>query len=194
MVTISAARIKIGIGVVLLGLLPVGAFYGLMMTLAHRETFRAGLPGVARNSILHAYAGAETYWWLRRAGLNGPFAERVTIKLGYLNEWAEAIVKWPRDTTREAYKDLQNNFIGVVAMRSFENCSAMRVAVHRRSLISTLAANRAILWRSDDPRVPESLPKPLDVRLAVQQFKMDRKSIEQSAIAAIRNLPAVCST
>ncbi|MFM9939130.1 MAG: hypothetical protein ACKVP7_06505 [Hyphomicrobiaceae bacterium] len=171
---------------------PVAAFYVTMSTMARHETRRHGLPGHVSNGIQHAYAGAETYWWLRQFGLPASASEKTVLRLGYLNEWVEALLFVRRpDTTRELYKDLQNNFIGILAAQAVETCRTRQASSERLALIGQLAQERLVLWLSDDARVP-GLPQPLNVRLAISHFKANQASIRFVTVDAIAMHVAAC--
>jgi hypothetical protein len=154
------------------------AFYGTMNWAARFETDRSGTSPSARNSIQHAFAAAETYAALRIVYVPDAWAVSLAVNLGLLNEHAEAWFKWPRDTTREVYKDLHNNMIGIIAAQTAMHCA--RTPNARLRLIGQLAANQTLIWKSGDARVPD-LPQPLQLQLATARFTADRPEIERTA-------------
>jgi hypothetical protein len=165
-------------------------FYGSMNWAARHEADRRGLPSGARNSIQHAYAAVETYVALRRIGLSHPRAVHGTVWLGYLNEWAEAIFKWPGDSTAEVYKDLHNNLLGAIGGHVAEVCRGSFGSFNERlSGIGAMAERRQLAWRQTDSRVPP-FTGPLNVGQAIARHEADQQAIANTFLASIT--PADC--
>ena len=162
-------------------------FYTAASEAARLEANRSGLPPAARDGIRHAYAAAETYAWLRSAGIGRDTATEWIVHLALINEWVEAWFKWRRDTTAEVYKDLRNGVLGIAALRANEKCAGLGSPDDRLRFIGKLASARILLWSNADNRIP-TMPIGHDVSAAVEMFKSDRTAIEHDAASTVRDL------
>jgi hypothetical protein len=130
------------------------------------------------NSIRHAFAAAEAFAILRAIGLPSSYAEKMVVKLGFINEYVENYTKRRQDPTSEVYKDLFNNASGIVAARFSESCTDQGKAVSRLKLITWLAARHSLPYVDTDSQVPATLPGGANVRAAINRFKADKHLID----------------
>lgn len=161
-------------------------FYAYTERVATQEAARLGVP-YSRNSIRHAYAAALAYDLARTIGLPPARAEKLVLKLGYLNEYAEHYFKRRQDPTREVYKDLFNNLGGLEAARWAERCPA----ASGRQLVSLLAARQTLRYVHEDARIP-SLPSGADLRMAISRFRSDKSQIAATVHDGLSEMPLAC--
>jgi hypothetical protein len=165
-------------------------FFVSMQMLARDQATRLGLPG-SKNSIQHAYAAAETYAWLRMLGLGKDSSVEVVIRLGYLNEVAENRILRIDGSTAEIYKDLNNNYSGLLTAAWLELCTA-RGPTARLLAIGALAKENAIFYFANDKRIP-TLPRPPDLSAAIAQFELDRDAISSRLNGDLQRIVPACT-
>lgn len=161
-------------------------FYSHTGQVATAEASKLGLR-YSRNSIRHAYAAVRAYNLARVIGLPPARAEKLVLKLGYLNEYAEHYFKRRQDPTREIYKDLFNNLGGLKAARWAEQCPS----VTGRDLVFRLASMKTLRYTYEDARIP-SLPAGADLTSAIGRFRQDKDEIARTVEQSLITLTPEC--
>lgn len=146
------------------------------------ETTRLALPAYAANGLRHSLAAADTYAALRMVAIPAARAARLVERLGQLNEYKEYYGRPARrrDPTREIYKDLYNNAVGILAAALLDDHGHLE-ASDRLALLGQLTVRRVVLHTFADARVPElpdgNRPETSDLSTALLSFKRDRPVI-----------------
>lgn len=153
------------VAILLAVILPPAVFYGWFEVQSRVTADRHALDAGYANALKHAEAAATLYSALRLIGASDRTSERVVVKLGILNEYAEMYVKLGRkDSTLEMMRDLHNNMVGI-AVAKWRNGTA---ADHRgRSEQLVALAHAGVLLQSQD-----------DVRLSPEETRRAKQGVE----------------
>jgi hypothetical protein len=187
--TIAAARPKrtslCAMAVVLAAIVPPATFYGWFELHSRITADQHALEAGYANALKHAEAAATLYSILRLVRASDRASERVVVKLGILNEYAEMYVKLGRkDTTLEMMRDLHNNMVGISVARARDR--RMRSELGSRSEQLVALAKAGVLLRSDDD-VDLSLEEKrrakqsVDIKRAISWFDQNKAMIEERA-------------
>lgn len=156
------------------------------------EARRIGLPVDAGNGLRHALAAADTYALLRTLGFSVDRTARVVERLGQANEYKEFYLRSRRrrDPTREIYKDVYNNTVGIFAAVRLEAEGKLSSA-ERIAFLGRMTVQRVVLHVFTDPRIPDfpegSRPEASDLDLALTTFKRDGARNYAPMIEALAN-------
>lgn len=154
------------------------------------ETRRLGLPAYAANGLRHSLAAADTYAVLRLTGLSSARAANVTEKLGVLNEYKEYYFRpvRRRDPTREIYKDLHNNVVGILSAEKLEGEGRLSSA-DPVAFLGQMTANNVVLRHFSDARVPDfpdgGRPEASNLALALDRFRRERRGMREAIPIAL---------
>lgn len=186
---------RVLISVVLLGIVGVvvaSLGYRWFDRKAYDAVVESGMPVSMANGVKHAYTAGELYALMRSVGMGHGFSQDAVLWFGELNEYAERLVKRPRDTTAEVGKDLHNNFIGIEAAHWYLSHGQQAIFDDRLSVVLVLAQQQVVA------SVPEQvssgysvIAKPSrmpDVRKAIMWFEDNRDVIAVRVDSALNAL------
>lgn len=127
---------------------------------AKKEVQKRDLPEISANAIKHTYAASLVYSGLRSIYFSTDKAKNITIFLGKVNEVAERIFKFPKDSTLEMMKDLENNLIGICAARWLEENSDNPLTQDRLDFIGILAEKKHLILSPEEIILPPEEKEP----------------------------------
>lgn len=176
----------------IVGVVVVSLGYRWFDRKAYDAVVGSGMPASMANGVKHAYTAGELYAVMRSVGVGHGFSQETVLWLGELNEYAEKLVKRPRDTTAEVGKDLHNNFVGIEAARWHLAHGKKTVFEDRLAVVLALAQTHVVA------AVPEQvssgysvIAKPSrvpDVGKAIMWFEDNRDVIAVRVDAALEGL------
>lgn len=181
-----------GLGKVLIVFLLLGGIAAISTNAAFKhfavqESKAQGLPLSTENSIKHAYAASQCYVLLRFFGVNSSLSLEAVLLLGKVNEIAELLIKFGKseDSTQEIYKDMHNNFAGILVAQWIEENPNSES--NHLSLIGFLASQRELILASADvvlnhQKAAGFWKKFID---ADQQFKETKTEIKVKVLGAL---------
>ena len=170
---------------------PPATFYGWFELHSRVIADRHALDGGFANALKHAEAAAALYAGLRLIGASDRTSERVVIKLGILNEYAEMYIKLGRkDSTLEMMRDLHNNMVGIAVAKWRNGAAADRRG--RSEQLVALARAGVLLQSQDDVRLsPEEMHRArqsADLAWATTWFNQNKAAIEKRAMQALADM------
>jgi hypothetical protein len=185
--TIAVARRKrtslCAMAVLVAAIVPPATFYGWLELHSRITADQHALDSGYANALKHAEAAATLYSIFRLVGTSDRVSERVVVKLGILNEYAEMYVKLGRkDTTLEMMRDLHNNMVGISVARARDRGTSSDLG--SRSELLVALARAGVLLRSEDD-VSLSLEEKrrakqsTDIKWAISWFDQNKAMIEK---------------
>jgi hypothetical protein len=169
----------------LLLIVPPATFYGWFEYRSRVVTDHHALGAGYADALKHAEAAATLYSILRLIGASDRTSERVTIRLGIINEYAEIYVKLGRkDSTLEMMRDLHNNMVGIAVAKWRNNTGADRRG--RSEQLVALARVGVLLQSEDDVRLSREemrrAKQSADLDWAISWFKQNKVAVEARAM------------
>lgn len=155
------------------------------------EVRARNMPMEAENGMKHAYAACQLHTLLRNLGFSRPNARGMVLGLGIMNEFAERVLLFPRDTTLEIRKDLLNNLYGVELSEWLES-QPLLYRQRRLTMISTLAQQGILVEKPEDTcgmdKQCDALGETTDPMAAARWFNEHKTRLSRQANGSIEAL------
>ncbi len=146
------------------------------------------------NGMKHALAAAELTQVLSKI-MSVEDAANLVLRLGYVNEYAEQIVRFPKDSPAEVLKDISNNEVGVTLAQWYETQPTKFTCL--RELLDALSAEH-ILVESDAQESMSAADATLKYWAAVDAarriFSTQQAEIEARTRSALEEIQRRAST